>query len=100
MVFARSVGMTLVIITGGIDLAVGSILALTAVVFSLMSIHWGWSPLISIPACLCLGVVCGAVSGSAAAWFGVQPFIATLAMMVFARGMAKTISGGMNLRAT
>src|SRR5215468_685502 len=39
-------GMTLVIITGGIDLAVGSILALVAVMFSYMSIHWGWTPLV------------------------------------------------------
>src|SRR6266487_4410708 len=37
-------GMTLVIISGGIDLAVGSVLALVAVSFSLMSIHWGWPP--------------------------------------------------------
>jgi ribose transport system permease protein len=90
-------GMTLVIISGGIDLAVGSVLALAAVAFSLMTIHWGWSPLISIPACLCLGVLCGTVSGGAAAWFGIQPFIATLAMMVFARGLAKTICGGMKV---
>ncbi len=90
-------GMTLVIISGGIDLAVGSVLALLAVSFSLMSIHWGWSPWVSIPLCLLLGLGCGAVSGGLAAWFGIQPFIATLAMMVFARGLAKTISGGMKV---
>src|SRR5215470_11670033 len=53
-------GLTLVIISGGIDLAVGSVLALVAVAFSLMSIHWGWSPWISLPAALLLGAVCGA----------------------------------------
>jgi ribose transport system permease protein len=90
-------GMTLVIISGGIDLAVGSVLGLLAVTFSLMSIHWGWSPWISVPACLLLGLACGGVSGGLAAWFGLQPFIATLAMMVFARGLAKTISGGMKV---
>jgi ribose transport system permease protein len=90
-------GMTLVIISGGIDLAVGSVLALVAVTFSLMSIHWGWSPWVAIPACLLVGLACGAVSGGVAAWFGIQPFIATLAMMVFARGLAKTISGGMKV---
>ena len=90
-------GMTLVIISGGIDLAVGSVLALLAVVFSLMSIHWGWSPWLSIPLCLLLGIVAGAVSGGLTAWFGIQPFIATLAMMVFARGLAKTLSGGMKI---
>jgi ribose transport system permease protein len=92
-------GMTLVIISGGIDLAVGSVLALTAVGFSLMSIHWGWSPLVSIPLCLALGAACGAMSGGVAAGFRVQPFIATLAMMVFSRGLAKTVSGGMKVSA-
>ena len=90
-------GMTLVILSGGIDLAVGSVLALTAVSFSLTSIHWGWPPWLSIPACLAAGMACGAVSGGATAWFGIQPFIATLAMMVLARGFAKTISGGMKV---
>ncbi len=87
-------GLTLVIISGGIDLAVGSVLALVAVAFSLTSIHWGWSAWLAIPASLLLGTLCGAASGAVTAWFGIQPFIATLAMMVFARGLAKTISGG------
>jgi ribose transport system permease protein len=90
-------GMTLVIISGGIDLAVGSVLAFAAVSFSLMSIHWGWAPWLAIPATLAMAMLCGAASGTAAAWFGVQPFIATLAMMVFARGLAKIVSGGMKV---
>jgi ribose transport system permease protein len=90
-------GLTLVIISGGIDLAVGSVLALVSVSFSLMSIHWGWSPLISVPLSLLLGLICGAISGAITAWWGIQPFIATLAMMVFARGLAKTISSGMKV---
>lgn len=90
-------GLTLVIISGGIDLSVGSVLALVAVAFSLMSIHWGWSPWISIPLSLLLGALAGAISGGLAAFFELQPFIATLAMMVFARGLAKTISGGMKV---
>jgi ribose transport system permease protein len=90
-------GLTLVIISGGIDLAVGSVLALVAVSFSLMSIHWGCLPWISLPASLFVGLICGAVSGGITASWGIQPFIATLAMMVFARGLAKTISGGMKV---
>jgi len=90
-------GMTLVIISGGIDLAVGSVLGLTAVVFSLCSIHWGWSPWLAIPACLLAGAATGAISGGIVARFRVQPFIATLAMMVFARGLAKFASGGMKI---
>jgi ribose transport system permease protein len=90
-------GLTLVIVSGGIDLAVGSVLALVSVGFSLMTIHWGWAPWIAVPLSLLLGLACGAVSGGITAWWGIQPFIATLAMMVFARGLAKTISGGMKI---
>ncbi len=87
-------GMTIVIVTAGIDLSVGSILGLTAVLFALLTIHLGMSPAVSILACLAVGAACGLVSGSIIARFNVQPFIATLAMMVFARGVAKLISGG------
>lgn len=86
-------GMTLVIISGGIDLAVGSVLALGAVTFSVMSIHWGWSPWAAIPLCLAVGAAAGGASGVLTAKFRIQPFIATLAMMVFARGLAKMVSG-------
>ena len=90
-------GMTLVIISGGIDLAVGSILALTAVAFSLISIHWHWSGCLAVLLCLIIGAACGAASGVFIARCSVQPFIATLAMMVFARGVAKWISGGQKI---
>lgn len=90
-------GMTLVIISGGIDLAVGSVLALSAVCCAKMAIHWGWSPIVVVPLCILIGGACGAVSGSITAALRVQPFIATLAMMVFARGLAKYASGGMKV---
>ncbi len=90
-------GMTLVIVAGGIDLSVGSVLGLTAVVFALLSIHWAWSPWLAIPVSLLVGLASGGVSGALIARFGVQPFIATLAMMVFARGLAKNVSGGMKV---
>lgn len=86
-------GMTLVVISGGIDLAVGSVLALCAVFFSLTSLHWGWSPWLAVPASILLGAACGAVSGLLVSWGRFQPFIATLVMMVTARGLAKTLSG-------
>lgn len=90
-------GMTLVIISGGIDLSVGSIIALTAVCFSMFMIHNGWSAIISVLACLAVGAGCGFLSGSVIAKFKIQPFISTLAMMVFARGMAKWVSGGQKI---
>ncbi len=90
-------GMTLVIITAGIDLSVGSILGFTAVFFSLASIHWRWTAWLAIPLCVLAGSICGGVSGGLIARFKIQPFISTLAMMVFARGLAKYISGGQKI---
>jgi len=90
-------GMTLVIVTGGIDLAVGSIVGFTAVCFSMMSIWWSWPWWMSVPAAMAIGAGCGAISGTLVVWPRLQPFIATLAMMVFARGLAKTVSGGMKV---
>lgn len=90
-------GMTMVIISGGIDLSVGSILALAAVCSAKMAIHWGLSGWLVLPACLMIGGACGAVSGFLTARLQIQPFIATLAMMVLARGLSKYASGGMKV---
>ena len=90
-------GMTLVIVSGGIDLAVGSLLALTAVCIARLAIHWTLSGWVAVPLTLLVGGVCGAAAGLVTARLRVQPFIATLAMMVFARGLAKYASGGMKV---
>jgi len=90
-------GMTLVIISGGIDLSVGSVLALVAVCCARMAIHWNWSGWLVAPACLVVGAGTGSVAGAITARLRVQPFIATLAMMVLARGLAKYASGGMKV---
>ncbi len=87
-------GMTLVIIAAGIDLSVGSVLGFAAVLFSILSLQLAWSPWLAVPVCLSAGLLCGLMSGGLVARFKIQPFIATLAMMVFARGLAKWISGG------
>jgi ribose transport system permease protein len=90
-------GMTAVIISGGIDLSVGSVLGFSAVLFSLLSIHLGYPPAVCVILCLLAGMLCGLVSGTLVSGFRIQPFIATLAMMVFARGLAKWISGGQKI---
>jgi len=90
-------GMTVVILSGGIDLSVGSVLALSAVSFALTTIHRGWPAWAAIPACLVVGAACGALNGTLIVVWRIQPFIVTLAMMVFARGLAKTLSGGMKV---
>jgi ribose transport system permease protein len=87
-------GMTVVIITAGIDLAVGSVLALSAVTFALVSMHLGWPAMLALAVVLVIGASAGALSGTFVAAFRLQPFIVTLATMVFARGLAKELSGG------
>jgi ribose transport system permease protein len=90
-------GMTVVIISGGIDLAVGSVLAVSAVSFALLVLHQGASALLALPVVLLGGAAAGALSGSLVARARIQPFIVTLAMMVFARGLAKELSGGQKI---
>ena len=90
-------GLTLVIVSGGIDLAVGSVLALVAVASARMGIQWGWSGWVVAPASLALGAACGGVAGVVTARLRVQPFIATLSMMALARGLARYVSGGMKV---
>jgi len=90
-------GMTVVIITAGIDLSVSSILAFAAVSFAWLILPRGWPPTLAIPGVLATGLVLGALSGTLVARMRIQPFIVTLAMMVFARGLAKVLSGGQKI---
>lgn len=90
-------GMTVVIVTAGIDLSVSSLLALAAVAFAWLALPRGWSPLLAVPVVLALGAGLGSLSGALVARVRIQPFIVTLAMMVFARGLAKVVSGGQKI---
>lgn len=90
-------GMTLVILAGGIDLSVGSVLGASSVLFSLLVVGYGWSPLAAVGVCIVAGLAAGSVSGILISRFKMQPFVATLAMMVAARGAAKLISGGIKV---
>jgi ribose transport system permease protein len=87
-------GMTVVIISAGIDLSVSSVLAFSAVSFAWLTLPAGWGALPAILVVLAAGAVLGSFSGLLVARMGIQPFIVTLAMMVFARGLAKVVSGG------
>lgn len=86
-------GMTVVIVAGGIDLSVGSVLALGAVCFATFTLPRGWGALPAILAVLAVGLAAGTVSGVLIARHRIQPFVVTLAAMVFARGLAKLIAG-------
>lgn len=89
-----AVGMTYVIITGGIDLSVGSVLALTSVVTAIL-LNQGVNPYLAIGAGLVLGAVLGALSGIlVVSRIRMPPFISTLAMMSVARGLTMVITGG------
>jgi ribose transport system permease protein len=98
-----SLGMTFVILTGGIDLSVGSVLALsTALVATSLAHGWfGGSHGIQILLAIALAVLAcgaiGAVNGLVVARLGVQPFIATLAAMIGVRGLAKWFTGNENI---
>jgi ribose transport system permease protein len=87
-------GMTLVIISGGIDLSVGSVLGLCAVLFALLSLPLRFGSGVTVFGVLAVGAVLGLISGLLVARARLQAFIVTLAMMVFARGLAKQLSGG------
>jgi len=80
-------GLTFVILTGGIDLAVGSVLAVSAVTAVSMSL--GGASALAIPAGLLVGLVLGAVNGSLIAFFRLPAFIVTLGAMTAVRGLSR-----------
>jgi simple sugar transport system permease protein len=86
------VGMTFVILTGGIDLSVGAVIALTTMVSAALVEHHGWSAAQAIPLVLAMGAAFGATMGWLVARFRLQPFIVTLAGMFLARGLCYLIS--------
>ncbi|MEP9362079.1 ABC transporter permease [Nocardioides sp. CN2-186] len=90
-----SVGMTFVIIGGGIDLSVGAIVALSSVWCTTVAtqqlaedVHWLWM----VAVALLVGAACGLINGLFIAYGGIVPFIMTLAMLASARGLAEIIS--------
>jgi len=98
-----AIGMTMVIITAGIDLSVGSLIALSVVVSTLVMKMLGglqapgWVVLVGFLAGILSCGLFGAVGGMIVAWFKVAPFITTLAFMMMARGLAYKITGGFSI---
>jgi simple sugar transport system permease protein len=85
-------GMSLVILSGGIDLSVGSVVALTTMIISSLTEMSGVAPGIAIPIAMAAGTLIGFCMGLMIAYWNVPPFIATLAGMFFARGSCYLIS--------
>lgn len=93
-----AIGMTLVMITGGIDLSIGSVVALVGVSAAILSkkaaLSEDWMVAVAILAGLAVGVIAGSGSGLLIARFSIPPFIVTLAMMTICRGLVFIITGG------
>ncbi|MEO5794977.1 MAG: galactofuranose ABC transporter, permease protein YjfF [Rhodoferax sp.] len=87
-----AVGMTFVVLSGGIDLSVGSVIAFTTMVSASLVEKHGWSPLVVLPLVLLMGTAFGAFMGFLIERFRLQPFIVTLAGMFLARGLCYLIS--------
>jgi ribose/xylose/arabinose/galactoside ABC-type transport system permease subunit len=91
-----AVGMTAIILTGGIDLSVGSVLALAGVASAIVAVK-GAPILVVVIVALGVGALTGVVNGTLIAYLRVPPFVATLAMLTVARGLAFIISEGRSI---
>ncbi|MED1443626.1 ABC transporter permease [Aeribacillus composti] len=88
-----AIGMTFVILTGGIDLSVGAILAVSGVSFALM-LNSGTTVPIALLIVILIGILIGIINGIGSTFFGIQPFIMTLATMAVGNGVALLLSNG------
>lgn len=89
-----AIGLLLAIITAGIDLSVGSVLALSMSALALLTIKWGVNQYVAILACLLIGLLMGAINGLMLTKMHLpHPFIATLGTLNIARGLALVITG-------
>jgi len=86
-----ALGMTMVIITGGIDLSVGSVLCLTSMVLA-VTMHAGFSIYVGIGAAVVVALLIGAFNGVLIAYLGFPPFVVTLGMLSIARSLAMVAS--------
>lgn len=92
IVGAAALGMTLIMIAGGIDLSVGSIVALATVVAAWLLQRSGWTPVAAALGSIAAGGICGLLSGVLITRLRVVPFIVTLGMMLVVRGVAKALA--------
>lgn len=88
-----AIGMTAIIATRGIDLSVGAVMAVAGAVAATCAVV-GQPLVVTLLASLSIGVVCGLWNGALVAYLGIQPFVATLVLMVAGRGLAQLITSG------
>src|SRR5690625_1420195 len=88
-----ALGTTFVITTAGIDLSIGTGMTLCSVMIGIFALNRGWPMVIAVLLCILTGGLIGLINGLNVAVLGLPPFIATLAMMMVAQGLALVISG-------
>jgi ribose transport system permease protein len=98
IVCVAALGMTMVIVSGGIDLSVGSVIALSTVVTALL-LRADAGPTVAALGAMAAGAVCGAMNGVLVTGLRVVPFIVTLGTMLLVRGAAKGLSGERRIEA-
>ncbi|MEX0584649.1 MAG: ABC transporter permease [Natronospirillum sp.] len=89
-----AVGMAVVIGTKGIDLSVGSIIAICGAVAAVLTVNTSMAPFVVLLCAIGAGMLCGLWNGVLVAVFNIQPIVATLILMVAGRGIAQMITGG------
>ncbi|TWU21179.1 Ribose transport system permease protein RbsC [Novipirellula galeiformis] len=87
-----AVGMTLVLVVGGIDLSVGSLLALSSAVLGVLMVNMGWPLIAALPVAMLVAGACGLANGMITVGFRVPSFIVTLGMLEIARGATKAVT--------
>ena len=87
-----SIGIGIVIITGGIDLSVGSVFALLGILLSMSLTEWGWSAWLAVPVVIGVAVALGFMHGLMVTRLRLQPFIVTLCGLLFYRGLARFVA--------
>lgn len=94
MISLFALGEAVVIITGGIDLSIGSIICITAVATSYLCMITGLDIVPAVILGLLVSVFIGFSQGAVTAWLGIQPFVVTLGSMLLLRGVAEVLTGG------
>ena len=92
-----AVGIMFVMISGGIDLSIGSQIIVTNIVLAILMADYGISPLIAIPICILLGTLLGMTNGFLSIVLKIHPLIITLGTAMIYKGLGYIIAGGRNI---
>lgn len=96
-IIIMALGMLVVIVSGNIDLSVGSVMGFVGALAAVMIVNWGWPVALTIPACLFVGILIGAAQGYWVAYWKIPSFIVTLAGMLVFRGMSLWLLEGQSV---